>query len=152
MLPSNTAGFMKMTKGDVLVKYARKHLGKPYRYGARPYEAPRFFDCSSFVQYLYRRIGIDLPRRSIDQATIGKVVDYPRQTLEIGDLLFVHGGQGRYNRQFPMGIGHVAMYVGNHKVIHASWKPKENGGGSVVVEHASDFLDREKLTTIKRLI
>lgn len=38
------------SKQEILVKYAKKHLGKPYQFGAKPYQAPKKFDCSSFVQ------------------------------------------------------------------------------------------------------
>src|SRR5688572_24588605 len=67
---------------------ARAQLGKPYVYGARWQDAPREFDCSSFAQYLYLRVGIVLPRVSIDQAAEGRRVPAKRDALRIGDLVF----------------------------------------------------------------
>ena len=51
-----------------LVSIAETVLGKPYHYGAKPEEAPETFDCSSFTQYLFKQIGIELPRSTILQA------------------------------------------------------------------------------------
>ncbi|OHA48628.1 MAG: hypothetical protein A2682_02445 [Candidatus Terrybacteria bacterium RIFCSPHIGHO2_01_FULL_58_15] len=128
-----------------LVSFARKHLGKPYKYGARPWQAPRFFDCSSFVQYCFRRIGIDLPRVSIEQARRGKRVRRV-QDVRGGDLIFARGTMGRYNPRFPSGVGHVAICVGGGRVIHAA-HPQ-----GVMEEPISRMLrTRKPLTVIRRL-
>lgn len=133
-----------------LVHFARRHLGKPYKLKAKPSQAPKLFDCSSFIQYLYKRIGIRLPRTALDQAHRGKVVR-DRQKLEIGDLIFIKGGWGHYDPNFPQGIGHVAMYVGDGKVINARWF-SEKEGGKVMEEDANNFLKRKDLVTIKRIL
>jgi len=135
-----------------LVEGAYQYLGKPYKYGAKPEEAPEVFDCSSFVQYLYKQIGIELPRKSIDQASLGKIVEPKTDKLQAGDLIFIKGPWGRYNPKFPEGIGHVALYVGQGKVINARWKLAKEGGGSVIEESVADFLSREDVTVIKRLL
>ncbi len=57
-----------------LIQVARSLLGKPYRYGAKPEEAPNVFDCSSFTQYVFKQVGIELPRTSIEQAVDPKGV------------------------------------------------------------------------------
>jgi len=139
---------------ETMYKYARKHLGKPYKYGAKPSEAPRAFDCSSFVQYLYRRIGINLPRVSIDQAAMGRVIRHREEDLAVGDLIFIKGSWGRYNPDFPQGIGHVAMYVGGGMVINAKYQKNPDGsdGGSVIEESVDTFLNRPDLTVIKRIL
>lgn len=139
-------------RADALIKSAKLLLCKPYRYGAKPEEAPEVFDCSSFTQYLYQIIGIDLPRKSIDQAMLGREVEPKVDQLQDGDLIFIRGKWGRYNPDFPQGIGHVAMYVGGGKVINARWKSENEGGGSVIEEPIEDFLKRDDLTVIKRLI
>ena len=131
-----------------LLFYARKHIGKPYKYGARPWQAPRKFDCSSFVQYCYRQIGITLPRVSIVQATKGKKVGQWPATLRAGDVIFIRGTMGRYNRDFPEGIGHVALYAGNAKVIHAEGVLFRR----VVEEPLTRFLKRSKVTIVKRYL
>jgi cell wall-associated NlpC family hydrolase len=142
-----------MNKEDKLVYFARKHLGKPYKFGAKPYEAPKTFDCSSFVQYLYKRIGINLPRTALDQALLGKTIESKKELLKIGDLLFFKGGWGHYNPQFPVGIGHVGIYVGNGKVINA--RSKEINGketGVVIEEDVKSFLNRKDFVIVKRIL
>ena len=43
-------------------------VDKPYKYGADPKDAPNYFDCSSFIQYAFGQIYIELPRSSVLQA------------------------------------------------------------------------------------
>lgn len=152
-----------------LVHFAKKHLGKPYKYGARIWEAPRYFDCSSFVQYLYKRIGIDLPRTALEQAYFGKKINlkkpavHTEERLEIGDLIFLKGSLGRYDLKFPQGIGHVAIYIGEGKVVSAycesmsnkaSWEKKNPGSeiGKVKQQSVKDILKRKDLVVIKRIL
>ncbi len=40
-----------------LVELAKSLIGKPYKYGAKPEDAPETFDCSSFIQYIFKKIG-----------------------------------------------------------------------------------------------
>lgn len=94
---SNVSG-----KAGAVIAEARKHLGKPYKWGAT---GPARFDCSGLVQYCYKSAGISLPRTSKEQATVGKKVSEPYQP---GDLLF-----------FGSPIHHVALYIGNNEYIHA---------------------------------
>lgn len=104
-----------------IVQTAKTLIGKPYKYGATSEEVPNFFDCSLFIQYVFSNIGITLPRSSILQAGEGALVE-DIKNLDVGDLIFFHGTIGHYNEKFPEGIGHVSLYVGNGKVIHASSK------------------------------
>ena len=142
-----------MDKKNRLVYFAKKHLGKPYKFGANPSEAPKTFDCSSFVQYLYKRIGINLPRTALDQASFGKTIESKKELLEIGNLLFFKSGWGHYNPEFPIGIGQVGIYVGNGKVINARSK-KVDGieKGSVIEEDVESFLNRKDFVVVKRII
>lgn len=135
-----------------LVYFAKKHLGKPYKYGAKPYEAPKTFDCSSFIQYLYKRINIDLPRTALQQAHLGRKIDLKKEKLETGDLIFLKREIGRYDPEFPRGIGHVAIYIGREKVIHAkiAWKKSEKD--EVQEESMQNLLKRKDLIVIKRIL
>ena len=137
-----------------LIYFAKKYLGKPYLYGAAPSEAPRTFDCSSFTQYLYKRIGVSLPRSAIKQAHSGKKLNPKKQKLEPGDLIFVKGSWGHYNPEFPEGIGHVALYTGEGKIIHAKWNKNKNGSGSGRVREDSvkTLLNRKDLIIVKRIL
>jgi len=132
---------------------ARQQLGKPYVFGAWTEEAPRHFDCSSFVQYCYMRIGIDLPRVSIKQARLGRRVPVKAGRLRAGDLIFVRGGSGHYDRRFPQGIGHVILVVGPDEVIHAkSRRVRGREAGRVISEPLAKILRRPDITVIKRII
>lgn len=109
---------MTETQSKRVVTLAKSLIGKPYKYGAKPEEAPDFFDCSSFIQYIFKQAGIELPRSTILQADKGTAVEL--KDIQAGDLLFLHGTQGFYNRNFPQGIGHVVLNIGGGQAIHAA--------------------------------
>ncbi len=85
------------------VDTARAQVGKPYEYGAA---GPDSYDCSGLTQYAYRAAGMELPRRSADQATVGTPV--ARADLQPGDLVFYYEP-----------ISHVGIYVGDGQIVHA---------------------------------
>jgi cell wall-associated NlpC family hydrolase len=86
-----------------VVRFARHLLGVPYVYGG---STPRSgFDCSGFTRFVYAKFGITLPHYSGAQFSMGRRVS--RQGLRPGDLLFFDG------------LGHVGMYVGSGRFIHA---------------------------------
>ena len=81
-------------------------LGTPYVWGGTTTDG---FDCSGFVQYLYKQtFGIDLPRTTYTQQYEGKEVSF--KDLQMGDLLFFDEGGS---------TEHVAMYLGDGFYIHA---------------------------------
>jgi cell wall-associated NlpC family hydrolase len=82
-------------------------LGTPYRWGGTSPE--RGFDCSGLVGYVFRTIGIDLPRVSRAMAQEGTAVA-DRAALAEGDLVFF-GRRGR--------VDHVGIYIGDGKFLHA---------------------------------
>jgi peptidoglycan DL-endopeptidase CwlO len=88
---------------DELIAYAKKYLGVKYVWGGT---SPRGFDCSGFTQYVFRSVGINLPRVSRDQQDVGTRVSL--YNLQKGDLVF---------RGNP--AHHVGIYIGGGKVIHA---------------------------------
>ncbi len=143
-------------KKKKIVEIAKGLIGKPYKYGATPDEAPEFFDCSSFIQYVFKEIGVDLPRSTILQANEGNAVKL--EEIEPGDLLFFHGTQGFYNEKFPEGIGHVVLYIGDDKTIHASSKriqtnPRVIEKGEVEEKNLSEVIEKLKpLVAIKRMV
>ena len=91
-----------------LVNYALQVVGGPYRAGGND---PRTgVDCSGFVRYVMQHgAGISMNRSSGSQATQGHAVNSSQ--MQPGDLLFYSGGSG---------INHVAMYIGDGKIVHAS--------------------------------
>ena len=87
--------------GQDIVNEAKKHLGKPYAYGAT---GPSSFDCSGFTKYVYAQSGITLSRTTYTQIKEGTAVT--RDNLQAGDLVFTNAG-------------HVGVYVGDGQIIHS---------------------------------
>lgn len=85
-----------------IVNTAKKYLGVPYVWGG---ETPSGFDCSGFVQYVYKQHGISISRTTYDQVKQGVHVD--KNNLQPGDLIFFNNAN------------HVGMYVGDGQFIHA---------------------------------
>jgi cell wall-associated NlpC family hydrolase len=86
-----------------VVNIAKRYLGAPYRWGA---SGPNAFDCSGFTSFVYRQVGVSLPRVSRAQINAGQRVS--RSDLQPGDLVF-----------FGSPIHHVGIYVGGNSYIHA---------------------------------
>ena len=86
------------------VDTALAQVGDPYVWGAG---GPNAFDCSGLTQYAYAAAGITLPHSSRMQATMGSAVS--RSELQPGDLIFYFSP-----------VSHVAMYIGNGQMVHAS--------------------------------
>lgn len=90
-----------------IVAYAKQFLGNPYVYGGT--SLTNGTDCSGFTQAIYAHFGIKTGRSSRDQAANGKNISV--SAAQPGDLLFYSSGSY---------INHVAMYIGNGKIIHAA--------------------------------
>jgi cell wall-associated NlpC family hydrolase len=95
--------------GDMLVTYASKFLGIPYLWGGT---TPFGFDCSGYVQYVYKNFGIDLPRVTMDQVNVGTAVNI--NNLQKGDLIYF-----RTNTSNPSQVSHVGIYIGDNKFMQA---------------------------------
>lgn len=97
----------RSTVGARLAAIARQYEGTPYRWGGT---SPGGFDCSGFTQYVFNRLGIDLPHSASEQASLGTHVD--KGDLLPGDLVFFH--------TYAPGISHVGIYLGNGNFISAT--------------------------------
>ena len=115
------AGQRKATR-EFLIKKAKEFLGKPYKLGAKPEEAPGCFDCSSFIQYVYKWIGVHLPRTTNLQSKLGRLARSRRPRK--GDLIFFRGARPWEVtiNGITCWIGHVGMYIGRNEFIHCSQK------------------------------
>lgn len=119
----------KKEKIEKLLKIARSQIGKPYKYGAyleeKNNDEPAAFDCSSFIQFIFNEIGIELPRSSVLQAAASgqEISDKDLNILTAGDIIFYEGERGHYRHDlFPgrkLYIGHTAIFSGASKIIHA---------------------------------
>ncbi|MEV4191263.1 NlpC/P60 family protein [Streptomyces toxytricini] len=88
--------------GATAVAFARAQLGKPYTWGGT---GPNGFDCSGLVMRAWQEAGVQLPRTTWDQVRAGEATT--RARLVPGDLVITRSG------------GHVQLYIGDGKVIHA---------------------------------
>ena len=89
-----------------LVNYAMQFLGNRYVWGGT--SLTNGTDCSGFVMRIYEHFGYSLPRTSSAQAAATRTVS--AGDVRVGDLFFYGSGS----------VSHVAMYIGNGQVIHAS--------------------------------
>lgn len=99
---SSSSSSSSSSKGQQVVNYAKQFLGNPYVYGGN--SLTRGTDCSGFTKLIYQKFGKTIPRNSTSQRSAGKSVSWSNK--KAGDLICYYG--------------HVAIYMGNNKVIHAS--------------------------------
>jgi cell wall-associated NlpC family hydrolase len=93
----------KPTLGERAATIALKAVGVPYRWGgASPASG---FDCSGLIYWAYGRLGVELPHSSY--ALYGQSRRIARARMRRGDLLFFTG------------LGHVGLYVGRGRMVHA---------------------------------
>lgn len=90
-----------------IISTGKKYIGVPYVWGG---STPSGFDCSGFVQYVFRQHGISLPRTSAQQYTVGTAVS--KTALKAGDLVFFNTSGS--------GVSHLGIYLGNGEFLHAS--------------------------------
>lgn len=86
------------------LQFAFAQVGKPYLYGGT---GPGSYDCSGLTQAAWRAGGVQLPRTTWTQWAWGANRRVPLNALQPGDLLF------------SKGLGHMGMYAGNGKMVHA---------------------------------
>ena len=89
-------------KGKEIAIYACGFVGNKYVWGGT--SLTKGADCSGFTQSVYKAFGYKIPRTSYQQRSAGKAVTYAE--AQPGDLICY--------------AGHVAMYIGNGKIVHAS--------------------------------
>jgi len=103
--------------GEQVVSLAKQYQGVRYVWGGT---STKGFDCSGYVQYVYKQFGISLNRTANAQMKNGYSVS--ASELQPGDLVFFHGTYA------TSGASHVGIYIGNGQFIHAS-----SGKGCVVI-------------------
>jgi cell wall-associated NlpC family hydrolase len=96
---------------EIVVATALGYRGVPYRNGGSD---PAGFDCSGFVQYVFKQAGTVLPREVREQFQIGEAID--RGDVRAGDLVFFE--------TVARGASHVGLAIGGGEFVHA---PSSNG-------------------------
>lgn len=89
-------------EGRAIADYGLQFVGNPYVYGGT--SLTNGADCSGFVQQVYKHFGYSLPRSSTEQRSAGREVSYSE--AQPGDIICY--------------AGHVAIYIGNGQIVHAS--------------------------------
>ncbi len=90
-----------------ITEEAKKYVGVPYQFGGT---TPKGFDCSGFIQYVFNKKGIFLPRSADDQYMAGRKISL--NALEPGDLV--------YFQTYTKGISHSGLYLGDGYFISAT--------------------------------
>ena len=125
---SSSSSKKSETTGEDIVAYAKKFLGYKYVYGA---SGPNSFDCSGFTSYVYKHFGYSLNRTSGGQRSNGSGVS--KSDLEPGDILCFSG--------------HVGIYIGGNKFIHAA-----NPSKGVIISSLSESYYVKTYITARRIL
>jgi cell wall-associated NlpC family hydrolase len=105
-----TVGIGTSRSAGAVLSTADRYVGTRYTYGGTSPSGG--FDCSGFVQYVFGKHGVELPRTSRQQGQVGARVSPAVRSLRAGDLiLFAQNGSR---------IDHVAIYAGANRIIHSS--------------------------------
>lgn len=107
--------------GTKAVEIAKTKLGHNYVFGA---EGPDVFDCSGFTMWVYRQLGVSLPRSAASQYGAVTHTDTP----SVGDLVF-------FKNTYKEGISHVGIVIGNGMMIHAASRKS----GLIISSYKSNY-------------
>jgi cell wall-associated NlpC family hydrolase len=112
--------------GHAVLQAAESRIGAPYRYGG---SGPDAFDCSGLVAYAHGQLGVSVPRTAAQQFAAATPV--MRGDLRPGDLVFF--------RLSGREVGHVGIYAGDDRFVHAP-----QSGGHVRVASLEDEWYRQR--------
>lgn len=118
--------------GRALLQAAETRIGAPYRYGGA---GPDAFDCSGLVAYAHHQVGIAVPRTAAQQ--FARATPVERRQLRPGDLVFF--------RLSGREVGHVGIYVGDDRFVHAP-----QSGGQVRLASLEDEWYRRRFVAAGR--
>ena len=126
---------------DVKLNYYSRLLNNtPYMWGGR---TPLGMDCSGFTQLIYRMMGVNIKRDSIQQAEMGTTIHIIHETKP-GDLVFFDNDEGR--------IIHVGVMLDSHNVTHSSGCVKTDSIDHEGIYNVEQKKYTHKLRLIKRIL
>jgi cell wall-associated NlpC family hydrolase len=131
-MPQTAQAASATSKANTVISVGKKYLGVPYKFGASS-STTRAFDCSSFTQFVYKKVGVKLPRTSKAQAKSGSYVS--KSKLKAGDLVFTDTNRDGV-------INHVSIYIGNNKLLHTYKK----GVGVTISKFSGSSWDKTYVT------
>lgn len=120
------------------ITFSKKFLGLPYTWGGT---SSYGFDCSGFVQMLFKEMGFLIPRNSKDQAECPLFMSVAQEDLQPGDLVFF--GKTR--------IIHVGLYLGNDEFIHSGMTELPIIMISTLQSGKYNFLSARRIDPLKKL-
>ena len=108
--PDASAAPPASDKVGTVIAFARNQLGEPYRFNAA---GPDSWDCSGLTLMAYAQVGVKLPHYSAAQAKLGTAVNWTRDGIQAGDLVFLETSPGSGV------IGHVGLAISPTQWIQA---------------------------------
>lgn len=127
------AASVKTTESQ-LMNIADDYMGVPYKWGGTTTSG---FDCSGYIQYVFKKAGVSVPRTTSQMVTAGTAVS--KSNLQVGDLVFFNTS-GR-------GVSHAGIYAGNNNFIHAS-----SSRGVTITSLSDPYYWGSKYVTARRVV
>jgi cell wall-associated NlpC family hydrolase len=125
-----------------IIRYAGNFTGTSYRTGGN---SPKGFDCSGFIQYVFKEFNYRLPRTTVEQSKMGTKIA-GRKKIRPGDLVFFTGKNQRSKK-----VGHAGIVVdvngrGNFRFIHASTT------GGVMISRDTESYYKSRYLLARRIV